>query len=80
MRILLVEDDTHLAESLTEILTTQRYAVDFVKDSESACEQVGTFAYDLILLDVTLPKLDGIHVCQRLRERLSLPRFDANCP
>lgn len=69
MRILLVEDDTHLAESLTEILTTHRYAVDLVRDGESAWEQIKTLVYDLVLLDVTLPKLDGIHVCQRLRDR-----------
>lgn len=69
MRILLVEDDAHLSESLIEVLVTQRYAVDSVKDGESAWEQSKVFVYDLILLDVTLPKLDGIRLCQRLRDR-----------
>lgn len=67
MRILLVEDDLHLAESLTEILAAQRYAIDWVKDGESAWKQTRGLSYDLILLDVTLPKLDGICLCQRIR-------------
>lgn len=69
MRILLAEDDVHLAESLTEILTTQRYAVDWVKDGEAAWEQMNCFTYDLLLLDVTLPKLDGLRLCERLRTK-----------
>jgi DNA-binding response OmpR family regulator len=69
MRILLVEDDTHLAESLSEALIAQRYVVDVAKDGEAGWELVKTFDYDLILLDVTLPKLDGVGLCQRLRSR-----------
>jgi DNA-binding response OmpR family regulator len=69
MRILLVEDDIHLAESLTEALTAQRYAVDAVRDGELAWEQMSALAYDLILMDVTLPRLDGLRLCQRLRDR-----------
>lgn len=69
MRILLVEDDLQLAESLTETLTAQLYAVDLVRDGEMAWEQVTTASYDLMLLDVTLPKLDGICLCRRLREQ-----------
>ena len=69
MRILLVEDDIHLAESLTEALTAQRYAVDAVRDGELAWEQMSALAYDLILMDVTLPKLDGLRLCQRMRDR-----------
>lgn len=69
MRILLVEDDLQLAASLAEALTAQCYAVDLARDGESAWEQTKVFVYDLILLDVTLPKLDGIGLCQRLRDR-----------
>jgi DNA-binding response OmpR family regulator len=69
MRILLVEDDIQLADSLTEALMAQRYAVDLVRDGELAWEQIQAFVYDLVLLDVTLPKLDGIGLCQRLRDR-----------
>ncbi|MEQ9622379.1 response regulator transcription factor [Coleofasciculus chthonoplastes] len=67
MRILLVEDDIYLAEALAEALAIQRYAVDTVSDGESAWIQVNTLDYDLILLDMMLPKLDGIHLCKRLR-------------
>jgi DNA-binding response OmpR family regulator len=68
MRILLVEDDLQLAESLTEILTAQLYVVDLAKDGESAWEQANAFTPDLILLDVTIPKLDGISLCRQLRD------------
>jgi DNA-binding response OmpR family regulator len=67
MRILLVEDNVRLAEALLEALTDQLYVVDAVKDGESAWDQVKAIAYDLILLDVMLPNLDGISLCQRLR-------------
>ena len=68
MQILLAEDDVRLSASLSEALTTQRYRVHTVKDGESAWERANMFSYDLILLDVTLPKLDGIKLCQRLRD------------
>jgi DNA-binding response OmpR family regulator len=67
MQILLVEDDAHLSTSLNEALTAQRYVVDLVKDGEAAWERVNSFTYDLILMDLTIPKLDGIQLCQRLR-------------
>jgi DNA-binding response OmpR family regulator len=74
MRILLVEDNARLAEALLEALTDQLYVVDVVKDGEFAWDQVKANAYDLILLDVMLPKLDGISLCQRLRQHgYSLP-------
>lgn len=68
MRILLIEDDIRLAEALYEALTDQLYVVDLVKDGESGWEQVKIVAYDLILLDIMLPKLDGLSLCQRLRQ------------
>ncbi|HHP7245362.1 MAG TPA: response regulator transcription factor [Elainellaceae cyanobacterium] len=68
MQILLVEDDARLSESLAEALMAQRYKVDLVRDGESAWERLSTFTYDLVLLDVTLPKLDGIRLCQRFRD------------
>jgi DNA-binding response OmpR family regulator len=67
MRILLVEDDACLAEALAEALAEQRYVVDRAKDGEIAWQQIRTLDYDLILLDVMLPKLDGITLCKRLR-------------
>ncbi len=67
MRILLVEDDIALAEALTEALNDQRYVVDVVNDGESGWLQVKTNEYDLLLLDIMLPKLDGISLCRRVR-------------
>ena len=74
MRILIVEDDVQLAEILTEALTDRQYVVDVAKDGEAAWNWVEALEYDLIVLDVTLPKLDGVSFCQRLRGRnCSLP-------
>jgi len=67
MRILLVEDDVQLAEALAEALSDQRYVPDVVNDGEAGWAQAKVISYDLILLDVMLPKLDGISLCRRLR-------------
>lgn len=68
MKILLVEDDQQLAESLVEVLIDkQHYTVDYVKDGETAWDFITASTYDLIILDIMLPKLDGISLCQRLR-------------
>lgn len=69
MRILIVEDDVQLAEMLTEALSERQYVVDVAKDGETAWDWVQVLKYDLIVLDVTLPKLDGVSFCQRLRDR-----------
>jgi len=74
MRILLVEDDLRLAETLAEALTDQRYVVDVVTDGEAGWEQVKVLNYDLMLLDLMLPELDGMSLCQRLRKhRYTMP-------
>jgi DNA-binding response OmpR family regulator len=70
MRILLVEDDVRLAETLAEALTDQLYVVDFVHDGEAGWYQAKILSYDLLLLDVMLPELDGISLCHRLRSHL----------
>lgn len=67
MKILLVEDDVRLAETLAEALTDQHYVVDIATDGEVGWHQVKTLDYDLLLLDVMLPELDGISLCHRLR-------------
>lgn len=67
MRILLVEDDFNLAETLAEAITDQRYVVDVANDGESALDCLKVLDYDLILLDVMLPDLNGIDLCQKLR-------------
>lgn len=67
MKILLVEDDHRIARPLAEDLRNQHHVVDVVRDGMDAWEQTQSIAYDLILLDVMLPRLDGITLCQRLR-------------
>lgn len=67
MKVLLVEDDELLAGVIAEFLTDHLHVVEVVTDGESAWNQISALEYDLILLDVMLPKLDGISLCQRLR-------------
>ena len=67
MRILIVEDDTQLAEVLTEALTNRHYIVDVARDGEEAWDLAESMKYNLFILDVTIPKLDGMKFCQRLR-------------
>jgi diguanylate cyclase (GGDEF)-like protein len=68
MRILLLEDDEVLSDLLVKSLTHQHYIVDAVEDGESGWEYATSGNYDLILMDVGLPLLDGITLCQRLRQ------------
>jgi len=68
MRILLVEDDRYTQEMLQTILAGQNFLIDGVADGETAWELLQQFSYDLVLLDVLLPKLDGITLCRRLRQ------------
>jgi DNA-binding response OmpR family regulator len=69
MRILLIEDDIRLAETLAEALTDRLYTVDIAIDGESALDYTKALEYDLLLLDVMLPELDGLSLCQQLRDR-----------
>ncbi|MFQ4144887.1 response regulator [Chlorogloeopsis sp. ULAP02] len=68
MRILLVEDDDSLAQAVAAVLSRQNYVVDIAADGEAGWELVTVCNYDLILLDVILPKLDGISFCRQLRQ------------
>ncbi len=67
MKILLVEDDDSLINILTRSFSTQHHIVDAVKDGEMGWTYASTFDYDMIILDIMLPKLDGITLCKRLR-------------
>ncbi|WP_427159170.1 response regulator transcription factor [Aliinostoc sp. HNIBRCY26] len=67
MRILLVEDDERIAKPLAEDLKHQHHAVDIASDGLEGWEYAQAGNYDLILLDLMLPHLDGISLCKRLR-------------
>lgn len=67
MRILIVEDDDRIAIPLAEDLRHQKYVVEIAADGIEGWNYIQSADYDLILLDLMLPKLDGISLCKRLR-------------
>ena len=69
MKILIVEDDQLLANSLKELLEGQHYQVDTVYDGEMGAEYALLGIYDLLILDVMMPKLDGYQVASQVRAR-----------
>jgi DNA-binding response OmpR family regulator len=74
MRILIAEDDAALAGFVRQGLQGEHYAVDVVEDGEQARAMGTEFDYDLVILDLNLPKLDGVSVLRHLRQkRPSLP-------
>jgi DNA-binding response OmpR family regulator len=67
-RVLLVEDDEHLAEGMAFNLRNRGYDVDVAETGEDALTAFGEHRYDLVLLDVMLPGMDGLEVVRRLRQ------------
>ena len=68
MRVLVIEDETRLAATLQDLLELNGYTADVRHDGESGLDDALTGIYDVILLDVMLPRLDGFTVLRRLRE------------
>jgi len=68
MRILVVEDEPAAAAVLAKGLREHSYAVDIAVDGAAAIEQVGGADYDLVILDVLLPRINGLELCRRLRD------------
>ena len=68
VRLLLVEDEPHAAQVLAKGLREAAYAVDVAADGEAALFQAGTSDYDAVILDVMLPRIDGLTVCRAIRE------------
>jgi DNA-binding response OmpR family regulator len=69
MRILLIEDDKRLAKFMGKGLTEEQYSVDMVHDGMDGVLWATTYDYDLIVLDIMLPKKDGITVCKEIRNK-----------
>lgn len=69
MRILIVEDELHLAEALTQILKKNHYSVDAVHDGRTGLDYAQSGIYDLLLLDIMMPEMDGISVLKTLRQQ-----------
>jgi DNA-binding response OmpR family regulator len=69
VRLLLVEDDLMIGETVRDVLRAENFAVDWVRDGDAADTVLQTEQFDLVLLDLGLPRLDGVEVLRRLRSR-----------
>ena len=72
-RILVVEDEPAIADSLVVVLTAEGYEAASVGDGEAALEAARAGGWDLIVLDVVLPRLSGLEVCRRVRAESAVP-------
>ncbi|MFP4487637.1 MAG: response regulator, partial [Campylobacterales bacterium] len=73
VNVLMVEDDSELAEILSEFLATKNIAVTNYEDPYSAKLALSGKKFDLIILDLTLPGLDGLELCKDIREQYDTP-------
>ena len=80
MRILVVEDDKRLNDALCQILTEQKYMVDAVFDGKDAFDYGISGIYDVIILDIMLPRLNGFEVLSALRKNKITSAITANTP
>ncbi|MGH8337056.1 MAG: response regulator, partial [Gammaproteobacteria bacterium] len=69
MRVLLVEDDRMIGEAVAQALKDAGYAVDWVRDGQAAIDTIEIQNYDVVLLDLGLPKKDGLAVLRSVRAR-----------
>jgi DNA-binding response OmpR family regulator len=67
MRILVVEDDPLVAQVIGRLMVSQSYAPDLVATARQGLVMIDSFSYDLVILDLQLPEMDGVSLCQRLR-------------
>lgn len=73
MRVLVVEDEVRLSETIAQLLREQRYSVDVVHDGTDGLEYAMSGQYDVVVLDVMLPGMDGFHVVHALRDAKTPP-------
>jgi len=69
-RLLIVEDDRDLAGNLIDFLEIQGYLTDYAADGHAALGLLASNEYDLVVLDITLPGVDGLTICSRIRQQL----------
>lgn len=73
MRLLLIEDDVEICEMLQDFLKKEAFELDFVLDGESGLQEFSKKPYDLVLLDLMMPKLNGMEVISKIRETSTVP-------
>ncbi|WP_331346341.1 response regulator [Cellvibrio sp. UBA7661] len=73
MNILIVEDEIDLGEILQDYLASENYNTTLISDGEQALQKILTEKWDLILLDLMLPKRDGLSICQEVRKTSQVP-------
>lgn len=73
MKLLLVEDDREISEMLQNFLQTENFDVDTVFDGENACRSFEEIYYDLVILDLMLPGINGLEVIKRIRKQSIVP-------
>lgn len=71
--ILVVEDDLYIQELLSEFLKAQSYHVDVAEDGQEAWDKLHQKTYDLVILDIMMPRLDGFSLCRMIRNKWSIP-------
>ncbi len=72
-KILIVDDDEHISELISLYLIREGYDTKEVHDGKSALEAFKTYSPNLIMLDIMMPKVDGLEVCRKIREKVSCP-------
>lgn len=73
MKILLIEDDIEICDMLKNFLITENFEVHTATDGETACEKFFADTYSLVLLDLMIPKINGMEVMRRIREKNTVP-------
>ena len=73
MKILLAEDDLRLARAVRRVFEEESHAVETVGDGAAALKSASGGAYDVLVLDVMLPEMDGFELCRTIRKESSLP-------
>lgn len=71
--ILIVEDEIEIGQLLSDYLTMEGYAVHLARDGQEGLEAMESIRPDLVILDIMLPRLSGIEVCQRIRQQSNVP-------
>jgi DNA-binding response OmpR family regulator len=69
LKVLIVEDEPVIRQSLCELVSHWGYVADEAEDGELAWELLQAHSYDLVLLDLNLPKVDGMTLCRKLRQK-----------